>query len=363
MTDNCSRLRVIDFGFVPAIDSQAVYHGIAEAMRDGDTPVLTLVNPSDPYVCVGLHQDIDKEVDRDFCTREGVAIVRRHVGGGAVYLDSGQMFFHFIYPSTIAPKFVTRIYEQFIAPVVATYRALGVEATFRPVNDIHVNGRKIGGTGAATIGDATLMVGSFLFDFPIDKMAQTLKVPSEKFRDKLHQGLKDYMTTLTRELGTPPDREVVKASFLEQVAAHLHVAIEESSPTAAEAQAIRDAEAWLSSSEWTDRPGKKAVANGVKIAAGTHLTEGVHKAPGGLIRVELLTRDDRIAALGLSGDFTVFPPDGMQRLAEALLDQPLEKTGLEAVAGKVLEALEIDVPGVTAADVTQAILSAMPKDY
>jgi lipoate-protein ligase A len=48
-----------------------------------------------------------------------------------------------------------------------------------------VAGRKIGGTGAASIGEATVMVGSFMFDFDTETMSRCLKVPSEKFRDKL----------------------------------------------------------------------------------------------------------------------------------------------------------------------------------
>ena len=114
------------------------------------------------------------------------------------------MFFHFMYPRAKAPEYAVNLYPMFIEPAVRTYRQLGVDAEYRPINDIQVAGRKIGGTGAASIGEATVMVGSFMFDFDTATMARCLKVPSEKFRDKLKTTLDDYMTTMAKELAEVP---------------------------------------------------------------------------------------------------------------------------------------------------------------
>ncbi|MEX0852332.1 MAG: biotin/lipoate A/B protein ligase family protein, partial [Bauldia sp.] len=285
------RLRVIDFGRVPALRSQAVYHGIAAAIGADDDPVLSLVNPTDPYVCVGVHQEIAEEVDEAFCASANLPIIRRHVGGGAVYLDQNQMFFHFVYPRAKAPEYAVNLYPMFIEPAVRTYRELGVAAQYRPINDIQVAGRKIGGTGAASIGEATVMVGSFMFDFDTATMARCLKVPSEKFRDKLKTTLDDYMTTMTRELDQVPSRDRVKALFLKHCAAALGVTVAAAEPSAGELAAIAEQEAALSDPAWTRRQGRKFTELGVKIAAGTHLTESMHKARGGLIRAHLVARD------------------------------------------------------------------------
>src|SRR3970282_2168287 len=91
------RLRVIDRGFVSARLSQALWYGIAARMRAGDDPVLTLLNPVDPYVCTGFHQDVRLEVDQDYCVGHGIAVLRRRLGGGAVYLDRHQLIFHFMF--------------------------------------------------------------------------------------------------------------------------------------------------------------------------------------------------------------------------------------------------------------------------
>jgi lipoate-protein ligase A len=355
------RLRVIDFGTVPALESQAVYHGLAETITDDSAPILSLVSPATPYVCVGMHQDIAREVDADHCAAKGLPIIRRHVGGGAVYLDQGQLFTHFIYPRKKAPEFAVNLYPRFIEPVVRTYRDFGIEAVYRPINDIQVNGRKIGGTGAASIGEATVMVGSFMFDFDTAEMARCLRVPSEKFRDKLRQTLDDYMTTMRKELAELPAREDVIARFLVHCAEILGVTPEPDRPSAAEAEAIAVAAAKLADPDWTGIQGRKLVDLGVKIAADTHLTESAHKAPGGLIRVNLLEREGRIADLVISGDFTCLPPDGADRLSAALRGTPLDHAALAAVAGDFLSAERIELPGISPEDLATAILAARPN--
>jgi len=113
-------LRVIDFGMVSAMRSQAIYHGLAETMQAGSDPILSLASPETPYVCVGMHQDIDKEVDTEFCAAHNLPVWRRHVGGGAVYLDKNQLFTHFVYPAGKAPSRADQLYPMFIEPVVRT---------------------------------------------------------------------------------------------------------------------------------------------------------------------------------------------------------------------------------------------------
>ncbi|WP_372840370.1 biotin/lipoate A/B protein ligase family protein [Phaeovulum sp.] len=355
------KLRVIDFGHVSALRSQAVYHGLAEAMTPDSDPVLSLVSPSTPYVCVGMHQDINKEVDREFCASRNLPIYRRHVGGGAVYLDENQLFTHFVFPAGKAPQRAAELYPLFIEPVVRTYREMGINANYRPVNDIQVEGRKIGGTGAASIGNATVMVGSFMIDFDTETMSKCLKVPSEKFRDKLRQTLDDYMTTMVKQLGEKPDRGALKSVFLRHCSDVLNVEPVIDQPTPAELAAIARAEAELSDPEWTEVQHRKLVALGVKIAANTHLTEAAHKAPGGLIRVSLLDAEGSVADLVLSGDFTCLPPEGVDQLAAALKGTALEPAALQAAADAAIARLGLDLPGVTGADIATAIGAAQQQ--
>ncbi|MEX5729564.1 lipoate-protein ligase A [Rhodovulum iodosum] len=353
------RLRVLDFGLVGALRSQAVYHGLAETVTSASEPMLSLASPDTPYVCVGLHQEIAREVDTGYCAAQGLPVYRRHVGGGAVYLDRDQLFTRFVFPRARAPRHAAELYPLFIEPVLRTYRDFGIAAQYRPINDIHVDGRKIGGTGAASIGEATVMVGSFMYDFDTATMAKCLRVPSEKFRDKLRQTLNDHMTTMARELTTPPARDDLLARFFHHCHEVLGLEPEIDRPTDAEWRAIEAAEAELTAPDFVEMQGRKLVQLGVKIAADTHLTESAVKAPGGLIRVHLLNREGRVADLMISGDLTCLPPDGLDRLAAALKGVALDAAALTGAAAQVLEAGGIETPGVSPSDFAAAILAAV----
>jgi lipoate-protein ligase A len=351
-------IRVIDFGCVSPIASQAIYHGLADALGADDAPVVTLCSPTDPYICVGALQDVRLEVDEAYCRSRGLPVLRREIGGGAVYLDRNQLFYHFIFPRHRAQAASLDLFPWFIEPVLRTYRGLGIAAQYRPINDIHVDGRKIGGTAAAWIGEATVLGGSFLFDFDAGIMARCLKVPSEKFRDKLATTLEDYMTTMARLLPAVPPRPLVKRRYLDAVAEWLGEELVESEPTPAEHAAIAARETTMADPAFLYQSGRRRIASGVKVAAGTHLTEGAWKAPGGLIRVVLLERDGTVADLDLSGDFTCLPANGLSGFAARLRGAPVEEAPLSAIITRAITDLGLDLPGVSPADLARAIVAS-----
>jgi len=155
------------------------------------------------------------------------------VGGGAVYLDAGQLFTQWVFHAGHLPEDLEARFELYVRPLVETYQALGIPAYLRPINDVHVGGKKIGGTGAAQMGDAEVVVGSLMFTFDKATMAHVLKVPTEKMRDKVYQSLEQYMTTMQEQLAALPDRAAVKRLYVERCAAALGAEIVPGKLTAA----------------------------------------------------------------------------------------------------------------------------------
>ncbi len=192
-------MHLYDLGKQTWQDSQLLYHALAELGREG----LILLSPSSPYVCIGFHQDPAKEVDLDYCRRRGIPVFRRDVGGGAVYLDGNQLFFQLVLraddPRIPAAREV--FYRKFLEPVVSVYRRLGIAAEYKPINDVIAGARKISGSGVGEIGPSIVFVGNLIVDFNYEMMARVLKVPDEKFRDKVHKTLKENLSTIRRELG------------------------------------------------------------------------------------------------------------------------------------------------------------------
>ncbi len=350
-------VRLLELGPVSAVRSQACYHAAAYAMEEDAPDTVILVSPSEPYVCVGYHQEVDREVDRDYCRERGWPVLRREVGGGAVYLDSNQLFVQWVFHPASLPGRVDERFRLYVEPLVRAYRALGVEAVYRPVNDVHVRGRKICGTGAARIGGAEVVVGSLMFDFNRAAMTRVLKLSSEKMRDKVFQGLQDYMTTLTDELGRAPDRREVAGLYLRELAAVLGAELVPGEWTAAEEARARDLDRTLGSEEWLGQKGG-ARPPGVKIHEDVQVREAARKAPGGLVRVTVRLRAGRIDDLAVSGDFTIFPAAAVGDIEAALRGTAPDRAAVRAVVEARYRDLSVQSPGLEPADWAETVALA-----
>ncbi len=348
-------VRLLDFGEVDALRSQAIYHGVAYAHRSRHPDVITLTRPATPYVCIGHHQDARTEVDLDYCAEAGLPVYRREVGGGAVYLDGGQTFWHTIFHHDRVPGRLEDVYTRFLAGPVTALNRFGIPAVHRPVNDIQVGGRKIGGTGAATIGEAVVVAGSLLFDFNYELMVRVLKVPSEKFRDKLFSTMQEYLTTINRQLGdAAPARADAEATLIECFAEALGVELRPDEPRSDELASIAEQEERIASHEWLHLDGLPAAGRIRKVAEGVEVTEGMHKAPGGLIRATVATSDGSVVGVGLSGDFFMEPAEARERLQQALVGARYREDDLLSVVKSQMEG--VDAPGVDPTDVVTALL-------
>jgi lipoate---protein ligase len=333
-------------GHVPWLDSQLLYH--AEP-RVG-VEALNILAPREPYVCIGFHQDLEQEVDLAYCRERGIPVFRREVGGGAVFLDGRQLFFQLVLRSDnpLAQGDKRAFYERLLQPVVRAYEDLGVPARYRPVNDIiTAEGRKISGTGAAEIAGSVVLVGNIIADFDYDTMARVLRVPDEKFRDKVFQSMRENLTTLRRETGREFTLEQMSEVLIRRFAEVLGPLENVGIPLAVRAQADSLA-ARFQSEEWQFKKGKRhAQGRDVKIAEGVTVVQRVHKAPGGLLRCTAELRAGRLSQISLSGDFFCYPQDSAESLERMLEGSPLESAA-EVIA--LFYTGSVETPGVTPAD-------------
>ncbi len=344
-------MKIYRLGTVSWLDSQLLYHALPRLGREG----LILLSPGSPYVCVGYFQDVGQEVDLSLCQEKGIPVFRREVGGGAVFLDGEQFFYQLVLhrDNPLVPAGWEAFYRRFLQAPIAAYQALGIPATYRPVNDIVANGRKVSGNGAAQIGDHLILVGNLIVDFDYEMMARVLKVPDEKFRDKVYHTLQDNLSTVRRELGSAPPREqlwdLLAAEFA-QVLGPLPVETEVDVDWRAEVDAL--APAFLSD-EWLHRRAGRPVDRALTIRSGVQLRHKMHKAPGGLIRATAEVREGVLAGVSLSGDFFFYPAEKLVDLEAALVGVPLE--GVEQAIARFYAQNGVESPGVTPADLAQVL--------
>lgn len=344
-------MRYLNLGVVPYQESQAVYHALAELLTLDGPMTLVTVSPDRPYVCVGYHQVASREIERAYCTDHGIPVGRRMVGGGAVYLDGNQVFWHLIMPRR--NRSVEELYRRFLAAPIAAYRRMGIAAEHRPINDIIVGNKKIGGTGASTMGQAEILVGSLMMDFDSQEMARVLNVPSEKFRDKMVSSLNEYMTTVTKLLGDrAPSRDEATRFLVEAFEDVIGEPIVRDTLTEREQRRLEYYAEYLFRDEFVYRH-EGYFQPGVKIRDGVRLYEGLYKAPGGLIRLIWRERDDVLDEVLIGGDFFVDPPDALAALESELVGTPATPEAITAVLERHWS--HLDIPGIVVPDILCAM--------
>jgi lipoate-protein ligase A len=348
-------IRLLDLGFVSPIRSQTIYHAVAYALDEYTPDTIIIVAPSKPYVCIGFHQELEKEVDVEYCHKHRLPIVRREVGGGAVYLDTNQVFMQWIFHRDALPHDICERFALYVKPLVETYNVLGIPANYRPINDVHVGSRKIGGTGAAQMGMAEVVVGSLMFDFNFDEMPHVLNVSSEKMRDKISQSLNEYMTTITRQLGSMPDRDATIKIYLEKAQATLGRRLVYDKPTAGELALAEKLDKKFATDEWLYQKGSLQ-QSGVKIHQDVNVREVALKTSGGLVRVTARVYDGRIDDVTLSGDFTMLPTFATGMLERTLRGTELEVNAIRKLIEDTYRNSSIQSPGLTTGDLTTAIM-------
>ena len=251
--------RVVDAGTVGALRSQALWHGIASAMKPGDAPVLSLCRPGEPYVSIGYHRRLE-EVDRELCRAERLPVIRRRIGGGPVLIDADQLFFGVTLPVRSAPAGVDRLYATLLEPAAAAFRALGLDARIDGLNDIAVGERKISGTGAGQIGDAVVVVGNVIFRFDHERMARVLALPDGAMRAEYLRLMRRHVSSLQDEgLGGVTVADAT-AALRDAYEAALGAPLADAPLSGAEEAAVARWEARLADDAWTRGPHDGAAA-------------------------------------------------------------------------------------------------------
>jgi len=355
--------RLLDLDGLDPLEAQTLYEAVALAIdRDKAPNTIILCYPSKPYVCLGFHQELEKEIDLDFCRRQKLPIIRRPVGGGAVYLDNGQQFYQIIASeqSLLVPSAVDKFFEKFLEATVYAYRSLGVAAAFKPINDVVVNGRKISGNGAGKIGQAAVLIGNVILDLDYGAMARVLKVPDEKFRDKLAKSMEEWVSSLKRELGYVPPRSKVKRLLIEGYE-KIGIKLTPGVLTAEERRIfVEEVKPKHLSREWLYMPELRhpeLLKRVVKVTGDVRLVEASYKAKK-MVRVRMEIAFNRIRDILLSGDFFMIPEDTLPKLETELVGAPLNRGELSQRLKQFYERTKVQVPGVMSEDFVEAIMKA-----
>ena len=155
-------------------------------------PTLRIWEWSAPTVVIGRFQSMSDEVNVQQAQREGVSVVRRCTGGGAMFIEPGNTITYSLYAPldfvegfTVAESY--RLCDQWLVKALS---GLGLDVGFSGLNDIASQHGKIGGAAQRRFLPVDGGPGSVLhhvtlaYDIDAEKMGRILNVSGEKLSDK-----------------------------------------------------------------------------------------------------------------------------------------------------------------------------------
>jgi lipoate-protein ligase A len=310
-----------------------------------------------PTALIGRHQDLSREINLEFCARENIGIVRRVTGGGAIYLDEGQLGWELVFHrASLGIANLPDIAAAVCNAAAAGLRELGVNAKFRPRNDIEVDGRKISGTGGFFDGDVLIYQGTVLVDMDAHRMVQALNIPAAKVAKHDLDSAEQRVVTLKELLGDDlPDMETIQGALIRGFTACLGIEADPGEITAEEEA--------LAQQYFDEEIGTEAFLREIDDPGGAgRLLEGSYTGLGGTVnayvKLEGATLRRMQRAL-FTGDFFVTPPRVVYDLEAMLAGSRLEEVA--ATVERFFEETDIDMLSVGPADFIAALEDALSR--
>ncbi|HGI4761825.1 TPA: lipoate--protein ligase [Streptococcus agalactiae] len=273
-----------------------------QKLTDIDEIFILWIN--EPAIIIGRHQNTIQEINKEFIDKNGIHVVRRLSGGGAVYHDLNNLNYTIISNNTQEGAFD---FQTFSKPVIDTLAKLGVKAEFTGRNDLEINGQKFAGNAQAYYKGRMMHHGCLLFDVDMLVLGQALKVSKDKIESK---GIKSVRARVTNIVDHLSDKITVQ-EFSDAILAQMKEEYPEmdeyvlSDAELSEIQAMRDNQ--FATWDWTyGKAPEYTIERGVRY-------------PAGKITTYANVENSTIKSVKIFGDFFgVKPVDDIEKMLEGV---------------------------------------------
>ncbi|WP_201715430.1 lipoate--protein ligase [Rossellomorea arthrocnemi] len=169
---------------------------------------------NEPSIIIGKNQNTVEEINTDYVEKQGLHVVRRLSGGGAVYHDLGNLNFSFI---TKDDGESFHNFKKFTEPVVTALHKLGVKAELSGRNDIIAEGRKISGNAQFSTKGRMFSHGTLLFDSEMENVVSALRVKKDKIESKGIKSIRSRVANISEFLNEQMSIEEFRSTLLDYI--------------------------------------------------------------------------------------------------------------------------------------------------
>jgi lipoyltransferase/lipoate-protein ligase len=160
---------------------------------DSDALFVWRVNPT---VIIGRNQDLEAEVNMEFCRRNGIEVVRRKSGGGCVYADKGNIMISYI----SRRDDVSDVFGRYLDGLTECLLSMGLDAKKSTRNDVLVAGYKVSGNAFHMLPDRSIVHGTLLYSTDFEALETVIKPPVEKLARHGIASVRQRVTNLSDHL-------------------------------------------------------------------------------------------------------------------------------------------------------------------
>ncbi|NKC68945.1 lipoate--protein ligase [Vagococcus fluvialis] len=184
-----------------------------------DEPIL-LFYINEPSIIIGRNQNTIEEINTEYVEKQGIHVVRRLSGGGAVYHDAGNLNFSFIMPDD-GESF--RNFGKVTQPIIDALHDMGVEgAELKGRNDLVIDDKKFSGNAMYSTNGRMFAHGTLMFDSDVNEVVNALKVRKDKIESKGIKSIrsrvtniKPYLTDTHQNMSTKDFRQEILLKIFE----------------------------------------------------------------------------------------------------------------------------------------------------
>ena len=364
MTALSETWRYVDCGEVDAFENNAQMAVLARSATDAAQPILQTSVWGATHLNVGWFDDVDSTLDLAACERLGIQVIRRPFAGGgsAFYARGCAVMWGVMFPKPGRHDDLDAEIARFQPVVLDALERIGLgEVRFEGSADLRWHGRKLGGISAGDFG-RVISVGGFLnIERPdLDLYLRVVRVPDDKFKDKLVKDMREYVCTAAEVAARPVAYDAFR-NALSNAVADAGVTVEECDLTDVERAALKK----ISNRIATDDSVRRVSSERFRVeneAVGRRIGFGNHKGRK-LCRAGVALDDaGTVAAAMMAGDMHVSPPETLDRVAAALVGADAsDDDDVRTRIATVLEAADVHQADATTGITTDDLHTAFRK--